>query len=83
MEINPNHPVTIEMHDLWHKMVAVLMVKFGVSQVTITSEDVQRFAELWPHGAVVFHAHKDTMDLRLVDAHEATEMAKKEGGMPV
>ena len=83
MEINPNHPVTMEMHDLWHKMVAVLMVKFGQSRVVITEADVKKFAEEWPDGAVVFHAHRETMELYLVDAEGAKAVAKKAGGMPI
>ena len=45
MELNPNNPVTMQMHDHWHKMCAVLMLKTGAHEVDVTPEDVQRLAD--------------------------------------
>lgn len=42
-EINPNHPVTQEMREQWHKIVALMMVHFGIKEFRITEVMLQTF----------------------------------------
>lgn len=42
-EMNPNHPVTIASRDLWHKIVALLIMKYGGKQLRISPAEVDRF----------------------------------------
>jgi hypothetical protein len=83
MELNPNHPVTQEVHDHWHKIVAILLHKFGKREVTITMADVQAWERDWPGGAIVIKANMYDFQLRLITAEQGQELARKEGGLPV
>lgn len=83
MEINPNHPVTREVHDHWHKIAAILLHKMGMRELRITLADLQAWAHDFPDGAIVIKANNFDFVLRLVSADEARELAKKEGGLPV
>jgi hypothetical protein len=82
MEINPNHPVTAEVRDQWHKLVAILMVHFGIKEFVITEGIINAMPR---DLAVVFDSRKLRGDavLRLVSMKDAMDMAKKEGGLPV
>lgn len=44
-EVNPNHPVTQMVHDHWHKVCVILMMRMGVSSVEITEDDVQALGD--------------------------------------
>lgn len=68
-EINPNHQVTAMIHDHWHKMAALLMQKMGTNRVIITLDDINRLSEA--DVSIVFHGHRDTLELRLVGREEA------------
>jgi hypothetical protein len=81
-EINPNHPVTREVHDHWHKIVAILLHKFGYKELRITMADLQACERDFPDGAVVIKANNDDFLLWLITADEARELAKREGGLP-
>jgi hypothetical protein len=89
MEINPNHPVTKETHDHWHKIAALLLLKITGGQrnkiVRISVQEIQSFIE--DHdgdlGAIVLQERGDYMELRMVDSIEANRLAKQEGGLPV
>jgi hypothetical protein len=41
-ELNPDHPVTKDMHDQWHKFCALLMLKLGKTHVTISMSEVEK-----------------------------------------
>lgn len=41
-ELNPNHPVTREVHDQWHKICFLLMRKMGVTEIAISPDEVTR-----------------------------------------
>jgi len=43
MELNPNHPVTTEVREQWHKLCALVILKSGVRDVTITAQDIDAF----------------------------------------
>lgn len=76
-ELNPNHPVTQEMHDNWHKIVALIMRKFGVSEVEIGLEDISGEGM-----AVVADTRKnDVLIIRLITMKEAEKLAKEVGGL--
>jgi hypothetical protein len=84
-ELNPNNYVTRTMHDNWHKLVAVIVFKLrgAGGSIIITQDDVDRFTEELPDGAIVCDARGGrTITLRLVDRDEAKQLARKEGGLP-
>ncbi len=80
MELNPNHPVTMESRDQWHKIVAILMLKFGVTEVEITVDDVMGLAERLDGTCVVLHPVGKKMFVRLVSMEEGQRLAREAGG---
>lgn len=79
MEKNPNHPVTADMHDEWHKIVAALMMKFAPSQtVVITMDDIERIEGL----NVACNVKNYTIELRIVTNEEAEKLLDEHGGRP-
>jgi hypothetical protein len=85
MELNPNHAVTQELHENWHKFVAVLLHKFKLGKVLISVDDLVQLERDFPEGlpTVVAQERGDQIELRLVDAKEAYRLAASEGGLPV
>ena len=82
MELNPNHPVTQEVRYHWHKIAALLMIKFGQTKVRITPADIASM----PEGTAISidaRPGQDFIEVRLVDAKTATRLAREEGGLPV
>jgi hypothetical protein len=81
MEMNPDHPVTKEVHDHWHKIAALVMWKLGQSKVTITNEDADTFACLPDESmpAIIVHTHKESMDILLMPMDEARRYVEKLG----
>ena len=79
MELNPNHPVTSTMHDNWHKIVVLLMMKFRKAHIEIPLSAIQELAGS-DLGAVVIQTKGDKIILDLVSLAEAERLAKKEGG---
>jgi hypothetical protein len=87
-ELNPNHPVTREVHDHWHKLCALALHKLGVSKVSITSADIESFSRKWvgrngQDGAITVHPTGNVLTLELVNGDDAARIARKEGGLPV
>lgn len=80
-EINPNHPVTQMTRDNWHKIVGVLMLKFGVTDVEIEIDDVLRMGD--NEKAVVADCRGGRFIIRVMDNKQAVALARKEGGLPV
>lgn len=78
--LNPNHPVTQQASELWYKIAAALMMKFGVDHVELTAADVQALGD--NEKAIVFHAHENTIDLKLVSMAEGEKLAREHGGLP-
>lgn len=81
MELNPNHPVTRKVHDHWHKIAGVLMVKLGKDAVEITSEDVDALGD--NDKAVIADCRGGKFIVRLVTMEEGKRMAREAGGLPV
>lgn len=79
MELNPNHPVSQQMHDHWHKICALLMRKMGRDHIVITMVDLRSFPA---DSFMVFQELEDGLHLRLVDEAEAVRLARREGGLP-
>lgn len=83
-ELNPNHPVTRELHDNWHKFAAILMHKFRLRRIAISVEDIDRMNRDWPDGInIVAEPEGKIIHLTLVDNTEAERLAREEGGLPV
>lgn len=81
MELNPNHPVTQQVHDSWHKIAAILMQKFGKSAVEITHADILALGD--NEKAITADCRGGKFVVRLVDMDQGIAMAQKEGGLPV
>ena len=77
-EVNPNHPVTRAIHDHWHKIAALLVLKLGGSAL-ITSADV---TALGTDKAVTFQELSDGLHVRIVSLAEGEGLAKIHGGLP-
>jgi hypothetical protein len=82
-ELNPNHPVTEELHEQWHKIVAILMLKMGVRELELHPEDVIRavdqFSGTMP--VLVADARNNRFVLRLMSYDEALALMRSEGGL--
>ena len=81
-ELNPNHPVTTQVRDQWHKLLAFAMFKNGTRTLTITLADMNRFEEVLPGGCIVFQPKGDAITIRLVSAEEGERLARQQGGLP-
>jgi hypothetical protein len=80
MEVNPNHPVTQLMNDQWHKVAALLMCSFGITEFKITPEVIKKL----PQGmAIAANSKPDALYIQLVDEKTAEKLAKQAGGMPL
>lgn len=78
-EINPEHSVTKEMHDLWYKIVGVLIHKYKLGVVRITPQDMDSFANVFNGKlpCVMVQSNKGQKDLvlELVDEDKARLLA--------
>jgi hypothetical protein len=89
MEINPNHPVTREAHDHWHKIAALLLMKItGGDRNKVVRISVAEIKRLTAEndgdmGTIVLYERGDYMELRMVGNAEAQILARREGGLPV
>jgi hypothetical protein len=82
MELNPNHPVTMAAHDHWHKIVALLMMQRGETEVEIPLAEIERHIG-GEQKAVVIHDTGHSLILRLVTMAEAEKLAREAGGLLV
>lgn len=79
MELNPNHPMTQTMHDQWHKIVALLMLKMKQNHIEITASDIETLATT--PKAVAIQTKGERILLDLMPLADAERLAKKEGGL--
>lgn len=79
MEINPNHPVTQAVSNHWHKIAAILMNKFGVTEVCITEADVDKLPR---NMFVTVQELDDGLHVKMVGEAEAMSLARQHGGLP-
>lgn len=82
MELNPNHGVTQEVREQWHKFCALAMFKLGVRRLEISAADIERFESAGLAGITVRPAGH-VVTLELVTEAVARKLAKEEGGLPV
>jgi hypothetical protein len=78
-ELNPNHPVTQAIHDHWHKLCGILVVKLGVTKVEITEQDIHALEGC----NILFYEKDKKITLELVDDETARAIVEKEGGLPI
>lgn len=78
-ELNPNHPMTRAVGNQWHKLTALLMLKYGTDHVVITEDDIVNMPK---DTAITIEERSDGIHLRIVDAETAALLARKEGGLP-
>ena len=81
-QLNPNHPVTKEVHEHWHKIAALMMFKMGVKKYVISPDEVFRAFKEDLNITVKFSDEQGII-LTLVDSTEAERLVRKEGGLPV
>lgn len=81
-ELNPNHPVTIELREQWHKLCAILLFKSGATEVQITADDIERFANSVLTN-ITIHPEGDVLTLALVSSTEAARLAREGRGLPI
>lgn len=82
MELNTNHGVTAEVREQWHKLCALVMFKLGVTEIQITTDDVERFTASG-RANITVRPKDHVLTLALVSDAEALRLARKEGGLPV
>ena len=80
MELNPNHPVTGQMHDHWHKIAALLMLHFGKNKVVISTNEV---SQMQGKNITIRFDDEIGIELCIVGDEEAAAIARREGGLPV
>jgi len=78
---NPNHPVVKEMEQQWYKLCALVMFHQGLTEVKISSADIERFMRSG-RANITVHPKDDVITLTLVDDAEALRLARREGGLP-
>jgi hypothetical protein len=84
MELNPNHPVTRQAHDQWHKIAILLLNKFCPKGIVINLADIQKLTDDWGEmPSIVMHDRADGLHLYIVDETKGRELAATEGGLPV
>lgn len=82
-ELNPNHPVTRQVHDQWHKICALLMMKMGVTQVVITENDIAQLKRDSGVNIMICPSKKDnTITVELMDDATSIRLARLAGGLP-
>jgi hypothetical protein len=83
-ELNPNHPVTNAIRELWYKMAAVMLHKYDLGEVVITSKDLDQLTQVFggelPVVAVI--AKDDGLHLKLVTETEGKRLSLEATGLP-
>jgi hypothetical protein len=81
-ELNPNHKVTQQARDQWHKIAALIMINQGIDKVSISHEDVEKLSAGNINIAIDarFESATGNCIIRLVDDATAAKMAASEGG---
>lgn len=74
-ELNPDHPVTKAARNQWHSIVALMMHKLKITEITFTQKDMDDFPE---DLAVALGDHGDHCKVALIPLSEAEEIIKKQ-----
>lgn len=80
--LNPNHPTTRAMEGQWHAVLALVMNKLGVTELTISDADVAAMA---PGAGVAVQDGRNgdgLLHVWLVSPEEALRLAREQGGLP-
>lgn len=80
-EVNPNHPVTKEVRDMWYKIAAILMIKFNKTEVEILPADVAKLGD--NTSAIVADTRGGKFIIRFMSMEEGEKLAREQGGFPV
>lgn len=80
-ELNPNHPVTREVHDHWHKIVGILMRHIGITEFDVTAESILDLDK--SNMCIVADCRGGRFVVRIMTMAEGEKLARKEGGLPV
>jgi hypothetical protein len=83
MELNPNHPATQGVHDHWHKICALIMLKMGLTTLTISPNEIEKLGDCVVNIAIRFDDTKGIELFIIDDLETAKIMARREGGLPV
>ncbi len=75
-EVNPHHPVTEALHDQWHKICLILMVRLGEKEIVINKADLDQVLE-GPYKYIVAHDKHDGLHVILCDEAEAREALRR------
>lgn len=79
--LNPNHPVVKETEEQWYKRCAILIHKQGLTEIQITSADIEAFMASG-RANISIYPSGDTITLRLHTNAEAQKLARQAGGLP-
>ena len=79
--LDPNHPVSREIANHWHKIAALILWKLGRTELHISLEDVRAFGNAQRY--VVLHAQDESMAISLVDKEAGERLAAEAGGLPL
>lgn len=74
MELNPNNPTTKAAHDHWHAIVAVMMVKLGLTDVLINRTDMDKLHALPEAPTVMLHDSAEGLRVKLITRAEAEQL---------
>ena len=75
---NPDHPMVRATNDSWHKIVALLMQKQGLTEVIISERDVANLSK--KALCIVVSEDQRGIVLRLTSDTEGQKLAAKHGG---
>lgn len=76
---NPNHPVVREMEQQWYKIAALLMFKFGVTEINITVEDIENIG----NRAIGVDTRGGKLKVMLMEESVAEQFAREAGGLAI
>lgn len=77
-ELNPHPPVTQNMRDQYHKLMAIAMHKLGITEVVISADDIRAFVATGQ--VIALQELTDGLHVRLIDEKAADNLLRQEGG---
>lgn len=77
VELNPEHPVTMQLHDYWHVLCFALLVKLNAGQEVVITKDDTAVIKKWGENIIVVHDKADGVHLKIVTLEEARRLAKQ------
>lgn len=71
------HPVVKEVEDHWYKICAILIHKFGLIEVSISTEEIEGYMASGLTNIVV-HPTGNLLTLKIITDEQAKRLAEKE-----